>query len=344
MSTTPMRLWIQPTPAPVVAAQEGREAIGTTILATAISSGVGTIIAAAADRLTTDAQYDISGTLAYEPAFAMQAAPAKPLYLLKSITLNVGPSPVKFAGEGQRIAIDTGNAYAASPVVIRVDFESSADGTALAARVVHWKYQRCLGDKARIHGDGRRITVDIKVRDAAGTSLVATAMQVSGRRSEIGRLKPQEGERLPWSRAPSPNAPADLAPGDRFGPVNIEVRITEVASPSWLGRLLGATLSSQKAAVETYVKDRVTQAFDASAAAQSALALMSAAQAAWGHYAAAHKEAVTAREAYDKARGAAEQVVLATKRAIVAEKETLAREAYAKAGLAFQPLAPIPAP
>jgi len=315
--------------------------VATTFLATLASSGVGALIKSMADRLIADNEFTLSDTLAFEPAFraAQPGAPGK--FLIRAITINVGPKCISLDSKGNLLGEAAKNAD--SPVVVRVEFEPSKDGTALAGRVTQWVYSRCLDDRTAFRDDKRKVTIEIEVTDVSGVSLLTTAMQVTATTATLATATPASGKRLPWVRKPSAAAPPGAVPG-LFGPVNIQVRITEAAGPSWFGRLLGNTLASQKAAVETYVKDTVTQAFDPSAAAQAQLVTVETAQTAWTNYAVAHQKAKTAREAFDKDGGPANRQQLVLALAVVATRLSLAREAYGRAGLSFQPLADIAVP
>jgi len=338
------RLWIQATARKAESRQVGPEALGTVFLATLASSGVGALIKTAADRLLADNEFTLSDTLAFDPAFHAAQTGGQGEFLVSAITLNVGPQAVTLEPDGQLSeATVIGAARAGIPVLVRVEFVPSLDGTALAGRVTHWVYQGCLDARTALRASQRKVSIEIKITDAAGASLLATAMQVTATVNTLAKARPAQGERLPWARKPGAVAPAGAVDG-RFGPVNIQVRITEAAAPSWLGRLLGNTLSAQKAAVETLVKDAVTQALDPSAAAQAQLGSIEAAQTAWTAYATAHQKAAVAREAFDKAGSAANQQALVLALAVLAERLTLAREAHGRAALTMQSLPAVAAP
>jgi hypothetical protein len=343
MSNTP-RLWIQVTyeSDETRGVQEGE--LVASALATLASSGVGALIKSMADRLIADNEFTLSDTLAFEPAFRAAQPGALGEFLIRAITINVGPKRIELDRTGNL----SGDAAKAekdpeSPVVVRVEFEPSKDGTALAGKVTKWVYSKCLDDRTAFRDDKRKVTIEIKVTDASGISLLATAMQVTATKDSLATATPAEGGRLPWVRKPSAAAPPGAAAGP-FGPVNVQVRITEAAGPSWFGRLLGNTLASQKAAVETYVKDAVTQALDPSAASQAQLHTVEAAQTAWTNYATAHQKAKTAREAFEKDKSPATQQPLELALAVVAGHLSLAREAFLRAGVPFRPLADIAAP
>lgn len=338
------RLWIQATGGSAAIEHAGEESLAAAFLATLVSSGVGALIKSTADKLIADNEYTLTDTLAFEPAFRAAQPGVPGEFLVRAITINVGPQRIDLddAGNLSDTAIDAAK-NAGGPVVVRVEFEASQDGTALAGRVTHWVYSRCLDNRTTFRDDKRKVTIEIKVTDASGASLLATAMQVTATTETLATATPAWGKRLPWARRPSATAPPGAANG-LFGPVNIQVRITESAAPSWFGRLLGSTLSSQKAAIETYVKDAVTQAIDPSAAAQAHLGAIDAAQAAWTGYAAAHQKARSARDAFEKDGGPANRQPLVLALAVLAERLALAREAYGRAGLPFQPLSDIAAP
>ena len=96
-----------------------------------------------------------------EPSFVIKARATPVSFLLNCITLNVGPAPVPIRDEGTKkpLSLDfmSGSSeYARSPVMIRLEFEESTDGTALAARVTHWKYTRFLDPSTPWFRDPRR--------------------------------------------------------------------------------------------------------------------------------------------------------------------------------------------
>ena len=133
-----------------------------------------------------------------------------------------------------------------------------------------------------------------------------------------------------------------LTEDKEFGPVNIEASITEVAEPSGFAKILGTTLGNQKAAIERYVKDRVTQALDETEAAKAKLASLKEASTARDAYEAAYKAAVEAKKFFDGAAdGAAESAAeqtLELKLATLRQKEVFTRAAFDRAGLAFEPM------
>jgi hypothetical protein len=338
----PPRLWIQATrqTEETEHAHDEIMSVGTTFLATLASSGVGALIKSMADRLIADNEFTLSDTLAFEPAFRAAQPGAPGEFLIRAITINVGPKCILLDSKGK--LSDDAAKNDDSPVVVRVEFEPSKDGTALAGKVTHWVYSRCLDDRTAFRDDKRKVSIEITVTDISGVSLLATTMQVTATTATLATATPASGERLPWVRKPSVAPPGGVA--GLFGPVNIQVRLTEAAGPSWFWRLLGNTLASQKAAIETYVKDAVTQAFDPSAAAQAQLDTVETAQTAWTNYAAAHQKAKTAREAFEKDGSSANREPLELALAVVAAHLSLAREAFGRAGLLFQPLADIAAP
>ncbi|MGC8640158.1 MAG: hypothetical protein ACP5XB_09815 [Isosphaeraceae bacterium] len=240
--------------------------------------------------------------------------------------------------------------YARSPVVIRLEFEESSDGTALAARVTHWKYTRFLDPSAPWFREPRRkITIELNISDAAACVILSTAMQVEADSGSLPHTRPNDGERLPWLPKPVRNLPGNRQPDSAqfFGPVNIEASITEMAEPSRFARMLGRALGSQQAAIERYVKDRLVQALDESEAAKAGLAMLKGASAARAEYESAYQAAAHTRKtldtaADDAARIAAEQA-LALQLATLRLKETLARDAFDRAGLSFVPLPAIEA-
>lgn len=337
------RLWIQATNRTAVNQGVVPETVATTFLATLVSSGVGALITTAADRLLADNEYTLSDTLAFEPAFHAVQPGAPGEFVLRTITINVGSAPIELEHDGQLSdKVVTEADRTGTSVVVRVDFEPSLDGTALAGHVTHWVYRRCLDPRTALRAPQRKVTIEIKVTDTAGASLLSTTMQVTATVDTLATACPAGGQRLPWAHKPAAAAPAGAA--GYFGPVNILVRITEAAAPSWLGRLLGNTLSGQKAAVETIVKDAVTQALDTSAPAQARLDSVEAAQTAWTAYVTAYQKVMAAREAFDKDRSSANHQVLVLALAVLAERLALARDAHGRAGLTLQPLPDVAAP
>lgn len=337
------RLWIQATSVDAMA-HSAEESAAVAVVASMVSSGVGAVLQAASDRLLTEAEYTLSGSLAYEPAFKLVQERAPARFQLGAVIINVGPVPVELDAAGRiLVAADERSENADTlPVVIRVEFAASQDGTALAGQVTHWIYNKCLDNRTAFRDKQRKISIEIKITDAAGVALLSTAMQVSATTDKIGTTRPSSGERLPWTKMPLMATPASLS-GEQFGPVNIAVRITEAAGPSWLARLLGGTISSQKAALQTYVKDSATEAMDASTAAQAQLANIKTAQTTWNEYVAAYQRTKAAREAFDKENSSVTRMPLSLSLAALAEHQTLAREVHRRAGVPFQPLPPIPA-
>lgn len=169
-------------------------------------------------------------------------------------------------------------------------------------------------------------------------------MQVEADSSSLPHTCPNDGERLPWLPKPVRNLPGDrqIDSDQFFGPVNIEAKIAEVAEPTRFARMLGSTLGSRQAAPEGYVKDRLVQALDEAEAAQAGLATLKDARAARAEYESAYHAAAQTRKTLDTAtddaaRVAAEQT-LTLQLATLRLKETLARDAFNRAGLAFEPL------
>src|SRR5215216_673115 len=134
--------------------------------------------------------------------------------------------------------------------------------------------------------------------DMDGRTLLGLAIQVTGTVTEVANTVWQSTDRLPWAKRPSLPAPESH---EHYGVVNIEGKITEVAEPSGFAKFLGTFLGSQKAAIETYVKDRITQSLDQSAAAEAQLRALDAAGKARQSYEAAHKDGSDARKALDQA-------------------------------------------
>ncbi len=349
--STPNRLWVQvmPTCKPRVRVAEAL-VVPAVIAADLAASGVGAIVKSAADRLIESDRYVIKTMLAYEPSFVIRARATTVSFLLNCITLNVGPGPIPIRDERTKepLALDftmRSAEYTQSPVVIRLEFEESTDGTALAGRVTHWKYARFLNPSTPwFRKPRRKVTIEINITDAEANALLTTAMQVEADSSTLPRTRPNDGERLPWLPKPLRNLPGDRQPGSDqfFGPVNIEASITEVAEPSRFARILASTLGSQKTAIEGYVRDRLVKALDEAEVAKASLASLKDASAARAEYESAYELATQTRKtldaaADDAARIAARQA-LALQLATLQAKETLARDAFDRAGLPFEPL------
>jgi hypothetical protein len=349
-ANVPNRLWVQVMPSRKVLPPRA-EAVGipAVIVADLIASGVGAIVKSAADRLIASDQYVIKTVLAHEPSFVIRANAMSASFLLNCITLNVGSKAIPIYDE-ERVplsfdVIAKRTEYGESPVVIRLELNESTDGTALAARVTHWKYEKFLDPSPTpFRTPQRKVTVEVKISDVEGSVLLATAMQVKADSSMLPNARPNDGERLPWMKRPVKNFSGErvLTKDQDFGPVNIEASITEVAEPCGFAKILGTTLGNQKAAIEGYVKDRVTQALDETEAAKAKLASLKEASTGRDEYETAYAEAVKATKTFDAAadgaaKSAAEQT-LALKRATLRLKERLARAAFDRAGLAFEPM------
>ncbi len=353
----PNRLWVQVMPSCKVP-RSGEEAvvIPAAIVADMIASGVGAIVKSAADQLIASDKYVIKTVLAYEPAFVIRASATSASFLLNCITLNVGPNPISLYDQRTRVPllfdrIEKSSEYEESPVVIRLEFHESTDGVALAARVMHWRYTQFLDPSPTpFRTPKRKVTVEVKISDVEGTVLLATAMQVEADRSMLPNSRPNGGERLPWIKRPVKNFSGERVPGQdkEFGPVNIEATITEVAEPSVFAKILGATLGNQKAAIERYVKDRVTQALDETEAAKARLVLLKEASTSRDEYEAAYKAAAEAKKSFEDAvnetaRIAAKET-LTLKLATLLQKEAFTRTAFDRAGLPFEPMPALKAP
>ena len=344
------RLWVQVMPPPKEPPSGQEVAIPATIVADLIASGVGAIVKPAADLLIASDKYVIKTVLAQEPGFVIRANATSASFLLKCITLNVGPKAILIYNKDPLVplsldVIQESKEYKDSPVVIRLEFNESADRMALAARVTHWKYEQFLSPSSTwLRTPKRKVTVEVKISDVDGSVLLATAMQVDGDSSMLKNACPNDGERLPWMKRPVKNFSGERDPTQdkEFGPLNIEASITEVAEPSVFAKILGTTLGNQKAAIEKYVKDRVTQALDETEAAKAKLASLKEASSARDEYEAAYKAVVEAKKIFDGAadgapRSAAEQT-LVLKRATLDQKKMFTRAAFDRAGLAFDPM------
>jgi hypothetical protein len=351
------RLWVQVMP-PHTEPPPGAEAaaIPAVFVAEMIASGVGAIVKSAADRLIASDQYVMKTMLAYEPSFVIRANAASASFLLSSITLNVGRKAIPIYDDKTRVplsieVIRNSAEYRESPVVIRLELKESTDGTALTARVTHWKYMQFLDSSATWFRKRRRkVTIEVKMSDVEGSVLWATAMQVEADSSMLPNTRPNEGERLPWMKRPVRHFSGEraIAKDQDFGPVNIEASITEVAEPSGFAKLIGTTLGNQKAAIEGYVKDRVSGIFDETEAAKAKLASLKDASTARDEYESAYDAAAKAGKTFDVAadqavKTAARQT-LELKLATLRQKEVLARLAFDRAGLAFEPMPAIKDP
>ncbi len=349
-----IRLWVQVTPS-IKEPSPRAEALGVpaAIAASLIASGVGAIIKSAADRLIASDQYVLKTVLAYEPSFVIRANAPSASFLLNCITLNVGPRPITILNDKTRVPLSFSDIerhpeYKQSPVVIRLEIDDSTDGTALAARVTHWKYAQFLDPSPTwFRKPRRKVTVEVKISDLDGSVLLATAMQVEADGSMLPNARPNDGERLPWMRRPVKNFSGErvLTKDQEFGPVNIEASITEVAEPSGFAKILGTTLANQQAAIEGYLKDRVAQALDETEAAKARLASLKEASTQRDEYTTAYEQAAeatkTVASATDGAAKSKAEQTLALKLAALRQKEILARAAFDRAGLAFEPMPPI---
>jgi hypothetical protein len=351
------RLWVQVMP-PHAQLPPGAEAaaIPAVFVGEMIASGVGAIIKSAADRLIASDQYVMKTVLAYEPSFVIRANAASASFLLNCITLNVGRKALPIYDDKARapLSIDVirnSSEYGESPVVIGLELKESTDGTALTARVTHWKYTQFLDAPATWFRKRRRkITIEVKISDVEGSVLWATAMQVEADSSMLPNTRPNDGERLPWRKRPVRNFSGEraIAKDQDFGPVNIEASITEVAEPSGFAKLIGTILGYQKAAIEGYVKDRVSQIFDETEAAKAKLALLEDTSTARAEYESAYDAAAKARKTFDiaadQAAKTAARQTLELKLATLRQKEILARSAFDRAGLTFEPMPAIERP
>jgi hypothetical protein len=351
------RLWVQVMPAYKVR-PPGAAAVSipAAIVADMIASGVGAIVKSTADRLIASDQYVIKTVLAYEPSFVIRANATSASFLLNCITLNVGRKAIPIYDDKTRVPLSfdvvrESSEYRESPVVIRLKLNESTDGTALAARVTHWKYTQFLDPSPTWFRTPRhKVTVEVKISDVEGSVLWATTMQVEADSSMLPNARPNDGERLPWMKRPVKNFSGEraLAKDQDFGPVNIEASITEVAEPSGLAKLIGTTLGNQKAAIEGYVKDRVSQTLDQTEAAKAKLVSLEEASTARDEHETAYDAATTARKSFDAAADQAAQSTakqtLELKLATLRQKEALARAAFDRAGLAFEPMPGIKGP
>lgn len=347
------RLWVQVIPLcelqrPAVQAKALPEAIITNLVA----SGVGAIIQSAVDKLATD-QYVIKTVIAYEPGFVIRANASSASFLLNCVTLNVGPQPIPILDKHTRLplpldVITNKEEYEQSPVVIRLEFTESSDRTAVAARITHWKYSNFIDSSTSpLRKPGRKISVEIKISDVESGLLLATAMQVEGDRAKLSDFRPNHGERLPWMKRPMKNFSGDRiqTQDQEFGPLNIEVTITEVAESSRLGMILAAVLGNQKTAIEAFVKDHVNRAINETEAAKAKLGSLKEAATALENYKNAYKEAITAKGTFDAAsdpiaKRLAKQA-LTLQLATLDQKEILARTLFDSAQLSFEPMEPI---
>lgn len=347
------RLWVQvmpscEIPSLVMDAKGGPVAI----LVDFMASGIGAIIKSAGDRLVNSDQHVMKTVVAYEPGFVIRANAISASFLLNCITLNVGPKviPIRDGKTGLPLSLDVitkSSEYEQCPVVIRLEFVESTDGTAVAAQITHWKYNYFLDPSPTPSRTPRRkITIELKISDVDNNVLLVTVMQIEANSEELGNERPNDGERLPWMKRPVKNLSSEqnLAQDQFFGPVNIEVSITEVAEPSRFAKFFGTFLGNQKTAIETFVKDRLTQVLDESAAGKRKLDLLKEASTALEEYKKNYDMAVKARSNLDAASkddiaawDDAKQR-LALQLAILHQQEVLTRGVFDRAQLSFTPL------
>lgn len=333
--TSASRLWVQ---VPEVAAETGEQHDMGALAATFLASGVGAIVKTASDHLVATDTYTLSSILAYEPAFG-RTPDGSDVLLPQTIVLSVGPEPIpeNLLGEEPFNPIKC-----KSPFVVRIGVAESRDRTAVCGVVSAWKYAQPLSASGLFRSPSRKLTVEIKMTDADGRQLLVFAIQLTGTPEEIGRAVWDTADRLPWSKRPSSPAPEGAT---QYGVVNIEGKIVEAVEPSGFAKFLGGFLGSQKAAVETYVKDRVTELLAQPAAPEAQLKILDAANQAWEAYETAHKEALAAREALDRmgdAEKAAASHAVAIRQSVLRQRELLARKAFNTATVAFTPLPTIP--
>jgi hypothetical protein len=361
------RLWVQSLCTAVPAAKEAaplaKEAvpIPTELAVEVITSSVGAIVKSAADLLSTPDQYGIKTVAAHDPGFIIRANATSASFLLNRITLNVGSEAIPIRHETTHEPlplkdIKKSSEYKASPVVILLELTESGDGTALAAYVKDWKYAHFLDPSPAIgwfrnwlREPQRKVTVEVKISDVEDGVLWATAMQVEAEGSTLPDTRPNDGERLPWTKRPVKNFPGrrEVDRDQTFGPVNIEASITEVVEPSRWAKILGTALGNQKSAIEEYVKSSITQALGKTEAAKANLASIEGASKARNTYQAAYQDAAKARKTFDDAAESdksAAKLALELKLAILHQNEVLARTAFDGARVPFEPLPPIKRP
>jgi hypothetical protein len=129
-----------------------------------------------------------------------------------------------------------------------------------------------------------------------------------------------------------------------FGPVNVSATLTEIAKPSWLGKTFSTTLTTEKSALQDFVKQKVKDEIDPAARAQAKLDLANAASTALAAYDTAYAAASTAYATYQGAASAANKASLVVKLAVLRQQEVVTREAFDAAGMSFQPYPAIPPP
>jgi len=285
------RLWLQVTPArePAATRLEAAPVVAAIAVDLAVSA-VGTVVKVVSDRLVATDQYVLRTLQAYEPAFAIRANAASSEFLPRYITLNVGPRPVPIPKVGSNATfpapeVERGVEYRSSPVVVRLELTGSKDGTALRARLAHWKYADFIAPPtAPFKRRKRKVAIEVKMSDVDGGALLKLALQMEATRAELPTAGLASAEHLPWVKRPVKSVPGDRASAEEqwFGPVNVEASVTEVAEPGWLAKLLAGTLGNQKAAIEKLVKDRVGQALDETEAAKARIEAVKEALAARG--------------------------------------------------------------
>lgn len=218
-ANTQNHLWVQVIPSCKEPLEE-LVAIPQAIVADLIASGVGAIVTSAADLLIASDKYVIKTVLAHEPSFVIRANATSASFLLNCITLNVGPKAIPVYDEKTRVPLSFDNIvksteYRQSPMVIRLELDESTDGTALAARVTHWKYAQFLDPSPTpFRSPRRKVTVEVKISDVDGNVLLATAMQVEADSSMLPNARPNDAERLPWMKRPVKNFSGERVPSN----------------------------------------------------------------------------------------------------------------------------------
>ncbi|GAB1720192.1 MAG: hypothetical protein NTAFB09_19230 [Nitrosospira sp.] len=344
------RLWVQVMLAPEAPPAHREKGVAVAILSDLVASGIGAVVKSASDRLIASDQYVIKTIVPYEPSFVISANETSAAFLLNCIILNVGPEAIPIRNVQTRLplsfdVIATSEEYKESPVVIRVEFVESVDRTAIAARITHWKYKNFLDPSPTPFRTLRRkITIELKILDAEGSVLIATTMQVEAESEALDKVRPNDGEQLPWMKRPVKNFSGERNPAQdqAFGPANIEVSITEVAEASRFATILGTIFNNQKAAIETFVKNQVNQAFDEGEVAKAKLTSLREASTALDEYKTAYNTAVTARKTFEAAADTAAKTMakesLTLQLATLYQKEVLARAVFDRAQLSFTPM------
>jgi hypothetical protein len=331
------------------------DSIGTDLVVSIAASAVGNLVDAVADYLNTDDVYLLSLAIPLDAGFAATrtatttTAVTTTDFSVSCMVVNVGEKPVvKFPGAlSWDEAIDK-DAFSASPVVVAIALQNAAldpARTAIAGRVTYWKYAHFVNPSPRwFRNPERLVALDVELKKPDASSILKISLSAKADELTMPTSVPASGAWFPWVARPTMSLPAGSSHSGRFGPINMEVTLKETAYPSWFGKLLGGSVTGQKAALQQVVQDKLNQALDPAAAAQASLALLAAANTSLVAYQTAYDAANTALANYNANPSAALKQVLALKRAMLSQQEALTRQAFDKAGLSFVAFPDIPLP